>query len=142
MKGRIIGSGIIYRHSYHVDSNVIISKNAKQAEEREYQDILQRSRYSLCPRGSSVSSVRFWESLHAQAIPILISDNWVLPDWDWDNTVLKITEDEFEKLSYEDIKNILKDISTEKEQAMRSNCALAYDTFKTSNFSNYIRKHL
>jgi hypothetical protein len=142
MKSRLNGSGIIYRDSYHVDSNVILSSDAKKEQEQEYQDILQRSRYSLCPRGSSVSSVRFWESLHAQAIPILISDNWVLPNWDWDNTIVRIKEEEFERMSYEDIENVLKDISTDREQVMKLNCARAYDNFKPSNFEKYIRSHL
>lgn len=142
MKNRIHGPGIIYRDNYHVNSNVIINKNEKLAEEREYQDILQRSRFSLCPRGSSASSVRFWESLHAQAIPILISDNWVLPDWDWDNTVLRISEENFEKMNYNDIEKFLKDITPEREEKMQSNCKLAHETFKAENFKNYIKTHL
>ena len=142
MRSRINGPGIVYRDNYHVDSNVVISKDAKAKEEKEYQDILQRSRYSLCPRGSSASSVRFWESLHAQTIPILVSDSWILPDWDWDNTIISIKEKDFEKMNYDNIENLLEDISVEREQKMKLNCKKAYETFKSSNFSNYIRSHL
>lgn len=142
MKSRLHGPYIVYRDSYHVDTSVILSKDAKLTEENEYQDILQRSRYSLCPRGSSVSSVRFWESLHAQAIPILVSDNWVLPEWDWSNTIIQIKENDFEKMNYIDIENFLNNISEDKEQQLRNNCKKAYETFKTENFKEYIIKHL
>jgi len=140
MRSRICGPNIVYRDSYHVDSNVIISsKNTKLAEEKEYQDTLQRSRFSLCPRGSSASSVRFWESIHAQAIPILISDDWVLPEWDWKNTVVSIKENDFNKMKYSDIQALLNSISNEEENKMRQNCVKAYEKFNTTNFANYIR---
>jgi hypothetical protein len=143
MKDRITGPNIVYRDTYHVDSNVILNnKNTKLAEEREYQDILQRSRFSLCPRGSSVSSVRFWESIHAQAIPILISDNWVLPEWDWSNTILSIQEKDFNLMNYKDIITFLNNIPKEKEDKMRQNCAEAYKKFNTSTFADYIKLHL
>lgn len=143
MKSRIFGPNIIYRDSYHVDSNVIIgNKNTKLAEEREYQDVLQRSRFSLCPRGSSVSSVRFWESMHAQAIPILISDNWVLPEWDWENTVVHIKESDFNKMKYNDIEALLSSIPSEREDKMRQNCLEAHKKFNTTNFGNYVKAHL
>jgi hypothetical protein len=140
MKSRIYGPNIIYRDSYHVDSNVIINnKNTKLAEEKEYQEIMQRSRYSLCPRGSSASSVRFWESIHAQAIPVLISDNWVLPEWDWENTVVRINERDFNKMKYNDIEDLLNSISSEEEEKMRQNCVKAYKQFNSVNFANYIK---
>ena len=62
MKDRVYGSGIVYRNSYHIDTDMFNGSNKKMVEEAEYKDILQRSRFSLCPRGSSPSSVRFWES--------------------------------------------------------------------------------
>lgn len=140
MLNRINNENIIYRDSYHIDSNSFSVENYRQKEEKEYQDILERSRFSLCPRGSSPSSVRFWESLSAGAIPILISDNWVLPDWDWDNTILFITEQDFDNLSYTDIVDIIDKIPKEKEETMRENCLKAYQEFGQNNFKNYIQK--
>jgi hypothetical protein len=140
MLNRINGDNIIYRDSYHIDSNSFSIENYRQKEENEYQDILERSRFSLCPRGSSPSSVRFWESLAAGAIPILISDNWVLPDWDWDNTIIVISEDNFDNLSYGDIVNMIDKIPQDKEKIMRKNCLNAYKEFNQNNFKNYIKK--
>lgn len=142
MFNRINDKNIIYRHSYHIDSNSFSVDNYRKKEENEYQDILERSRFSLCPRGSSPSSVRFWESLSAGAIPILISDNWVLPDWDWDNTIIVISESDFDNLSYDDITNIVNKIPEEKEKAMRKNCLKAYQQFGQDNFKNYIKKSI
>jgi hypothetical protein len=140
MSNRINNKNIIYRDSYHIDSNSFSVENYRQKEEKEYQDILERSRFSLCPRGSSPSSVRFWESLSAGAIPILISDNWVLPDWDWGNTILSIPEDDFENLSYNELIDIIDKIPQEKEASMRVNCLKAYQEFNQCNFKNYIKK--
>ena len=143
MKQRINGENIIYRDSYHVDPNIFNNPtNLKEKEESEYKTILERSKYTLCPRGSSPSSVRFWESLHAGCIPILISDNWLLPEWDWSKTIIKIKESVFETLSYDDIKNYLNSISPEKEKEMRDNCKKAYDKFKMQNYSEYIINNL
>jgi hypothetical protein len=143
MKERIQGDNIIYRDSYHVNSNSFKkTTNLKEKEELEYKSILERSKYSLCPRGSSPSSVRFWESLHAGCIPILISDNWKLPEWDWSKTIIKIKESVFDRLSYNDIKNYLNNISKEKEQEMRENCKKAYNKFKMENYTQYIIDNL
>lgn len=140
MLNRINGDNIVYRDSYHINSNSFSIENYRQKEEDQYQDILERSRFSLCPRGSSPSSVRFWESLSAGAIPILISDNWVLPNWDWDNTIIVISEGDFDNLSYDDIINMINKIPQDKEKIMRKNCLNAYQEFNQSNFKNYIKK--
>lgn len=140
MFNKLKGPNIIYRDSYHVDTNVVINNNHKKNQEEEYKSILQRSRFSLCPRGSSPSSVRFWESLAAGAIPILISDDWDLPDWNWSDTTVNIPEKEFEQLDYNDIKVKLFDISDDREEELRKNCLLAYEEFKRENFLSYIIK--
>jgi hypothetical protein len=142
MKTRIYGDGIIYRDSYHIDTNMFDVKNKKEKEETEYKDILQRSRFSLCPRGSSPSSVRFWESLHAGAIPVLISDNWCLPDWNWKDTIVKISEKDFELIDYNSIINLLNDITPDRESIMRENCINAYNLFKKEKYKQYILNKL
>jgi hypothetical protein len=138
MSQRINGPGIIYRNEYHVDSNFFFVEDYKKDKENEFKDILERSRFSICPRGSSPSSVRFWESLAAEAIPILISDYWALPEWNWDDTIIRIPEQEFENMNYESLESIIKDISEEKENQMRLNCKNAYQKFGQHNFGEYI----
>jgi hypothetical protein len=143
MKNRINGDNIIYRNGYHITTNSFNNEiNLKEAEEKEYKDMMERSRFCLCPRGSSPSSVRFWESLQAGTIPILISDFWCLPEWDWNNTIIHLKESEFENMTYKDILNMLKNISAEKETIMRNNCKNAYNKFKKENYKEYITSKL
>ena len=139
MKNRIKGENIIYRDKYHIDVNIFnATTNLKEAEEMEYKNIIERSRFSLCPRGSSPSSVRFWESLQAGAIPILISDYWKLPHWDWNNTIIHLKEKEFENMTYKDISDLLESIPKNQEDVMRNNCRGAYKKFKKENYKEYI----
>lgn len=142
MKARINGENIIYREQYHVCTEMFFKDEVKKKEELEYQNILQRSKFSLCPRGSSCSSVRFWESIHAGSIPVLISDNWLLPDWDWSNTIVQIKEQEFEKMNYKDIENYLNNISQQQLTTMYENCLKASQQFNFKNFSAYIKSKL
>jgi len=142
MKSRIVGNNIIYRNEYHVTSEIFSNKYNKIKQEDEYKQILQRSLFSLCPRGSSCSSVRFWESLHAGSIPILISDNWLLPEWDWNNTIIKIKEKEFESMTYNDISQLLNQITPEKINSLYVNTLKASAEFKQDNFKNYIESKI
>jgi hypothetical protein len=138
-----VGDNIIYRSSYHIDPDTFNNKiNNKETEEKEYKDIMERSRFCLCPRGSSPSSVRFWESLQAGVIPILISDYWSLPEWDWNNTIIKLSEKEFENMTYNNISDMLKNIPESKEVFMRNNCKNAYNQFKKENYKEYIISNL
>ena len=109
-------------------------------KEQEYENILSRSRFSLCPRGSNPNSVRFWESLAAGAIPILISDGYKLPDWDWDNTIIRLKESDLYNLDYQELENNLLDLRDENER--RANCLRAYEHFKHENYKHYITAHL
>ncbi len=100
-----------------------------------YKDILGRSRFSLCPRGYEPGSIRFWESLHAGAIPILIADNYRLPEiFDWNTCVIRVSEKDFAKRP-EIIVDIINSISPEKELAMRQAC---YEASKASSGDNLV----
>lgn len=41
---------------------------------------MQRSKYVACPRGGGASSFRFFESIANLSVPVLISDEWILPN--------------------------------------------------------------
>lgn len=96
-----------------------------------YNELLLNSRYSLCPSGSGPNSIRFWESLACGSIPVLLSDTLELPkDIDWNNTIVILKENDIFN-----IENILKTITTEKEEIMRQNCVNVYNKLK-NNFCN------
>jgi hypothetical protein len=46
---------------------------------REYCKILARSKFALCPRGYGPTSFRIMEALQYGAIPVYISDNFIMP---------------------------------------------------------------
>ena len=53
----------------------------------EFEDIMNNSIFSLCPRGTSPTSFRLYEALEAGSIPIYISDEYWVPfkdDLDWE----------------------------------------------------------
>jgi len=109
----------------------------KEQEKSEYEDILARSRFSLCPRGVGPSTIRFWESLRAGAIPVFIADDMTLPDgFNWDSCIVRVAEKDTHKIF-----DILNAISIEQEEMMRKNCLYCYALFSGSNFVSVIRRY-
>jgi hypothetical protein len=112
----------------------------KELFEKEYKDVLSRSRFSLCPRGTGPNTMRFWESLQAGAIPVVISDDLTLPEGvDWGECVVWISEAEFLRDSSVVNRAVL-GISQEKENELRKNGLRAYKNFSGRNFVSVIRK--
>ncbi len=122
---------IIERKQWHFNG-----KNQKE-EQEEYQDVLARSRFSLCPRGTGASTLRFWESLQAGAIPVIIADDMQLPtNFDWNLCTLQIPEKNINQLE-----QFLSKISQERENAMRKQCLEAYALFSGNNFVKIVRNY-
>lgn len=62
-----------------------------------YWQLLSESQFSLCPRGDNGSSVRFYESLAAGCIPVLLADGAELPlesMLPWDDMIVRVAESE------------------------------------------------
>lgn len=110
----------------------------KKREHAEYANVLGRSRFSLCPRGYGVGTLRFWESLGAGAIPVLIpAEEVVLPGtFDWDSCVIAIKKSD---IPY--INQILATITPEQEELMREQCYKAYEQFSGDNIVSCIRSY-
>jgi hypothetical protein len=61
--------------------------------QREYQQLVGRSMFVLCPRGHGTASFRLYETLAAGRVPVIISDAWLPPaDVDWDGCAVRIAE--------------------------------------------------
>ena len=73
-------------------------KNEMKNREERYSDILSKSKFSLCPLGIGPNSIRLWESFFYDSIPILISDDLMLPDEIKDNTIVRVNENEMHKI--------------------------------------------
>jgi len=104
-------------------------------ERREYQDLLSRSEFSLCPRGFGASTIRFWESLRAGAVPVLLSDSLKLPpDVNWDECVVRVPEKEVLRVA-----EILSAVSKKERSEMSRKCLEAYQCFSGARFVSVIR---
>ena len=112
-----------------------VSIELKEEYKKEYQDVLARSRYSLCPRGAGPGTIRFWESLRAGAIPVVFADDLALPaEVNWDDCIIRIPEKDLYLLN-----NILQAITPERETQLRENCCKVYELFSGENFVRTIR---
>jgi len=92
-----------------------------------YDRAIEESKFVLCPRGEACSSIRFFETMRAGRVPVLISDRYVLPEGPrWSGFILRIPES-----SIASIPEILK--TFEDEAVERGRLAkLAWDTFFSS----------
>ncbi|MBI84070.1 MAG: hypothetical protein CMJ81_12790 [Planctomycetaceae bacterium] len=112
------------------------SERLQKLFKREYQHVLARTRFSLCPRGTGPSTLRFWESLQAGAIPVLISDDMQLPAGvDWQRSIVRIAERDAAQ-----VERILADIPLREEQELRRECIAAYRRFSGDYFVSCIRR--
>lgn len=120
------------RQVWHFQANDRLQRLFK----REYQHVLARTRFSLCPRGTGPSTVRFWESLQAGAIPVLISDDMQLPAGvDWQRSIVRVAERDTAQ-----VERILADISPQEEQELRRESIAAYRRFSGDHFVSCIRR--
>lgn len=111
-------------------------EDRKHDANNQYVKALSNSRYSLCPVGSGPSTIRFWESLVAGAIPVLISDKIKLPEHDWENCIVRVPEGKVR-----DVPGIVSSISAEREKVLRDGCLRAAAKFTGDNFVSVIRDH-
>jgi predicted O-linked N-acetylglucosamine transferase (SPINDLY family) len=145
---------IIKRDVWHYENNVYhnqifnFNRTTENIEidtnkETEYQNILGRSRYSLTPSGTGVNSIRFWESLCSGAIPILLSDDLVLPNlkyynlpFNWSDCIIQVPENDIENLI-----TYINDITNDNEALMRKQCIQIGNLFSHSNIINPIKSY-
>ncbi len=114
------------RLQWHFKGN----QQLKDEERGEYQEVLSRSRYSLCPRGVGASTVRFWESLQAEAIPVLFDRDMYLPEgFDWTTCCIFLNDKDIINLHA-----ILSAIPEDRENELKSACKAAFNQFCGEGF--------
>lgn len=73
------------------------------AMQRQYVHVMRRSRWAICPRGWSASSLRLYEAMRLGIAPVVLNDNWLLPEGpDWERCCLWLPE-----ATYPDLVRIL-----------------------------------
>jgi len=62
---------------------------------KSYLDLIQESKFVLCPRGFGPSSIRIYEAMSYGRVPVIISDQWLPPpEIDWDSCSVMVREKE------------------------------------------------
>ena len=96
-----------------------------------YNELLLKSRYTLCPSGSGPNSIRFWEALGAGSIPVLLADTLELPAHElWEKAIVRVKEKDLGI-----VPKLLANISVEEERKRREYCLTLYSYFK-NNYRN------
>jgi hypothetical protein len=97
--------------------------HAANQDVEPYIEVLARSRFTLCPPGSATSSYRIFEAMRAGSIPVILSDQLVLPEGpDWSRCSVRIAESDAGN-----IPSILADVTN--SQAVGIAAQRAYEEF-------------
>ena len=92
----------------------------------QYNQLLSNSKFSLCPLGAGVNSLRLWESMAIGSIPVVLSNGFIFPeidksllgeDLDWSDAVIIHDENSLDTLEQR-----LRAIDSEKILRMQSAC--------------------
>ncbi len=64
--------------------------------DRRYAELTKASKFILCPRGVSASSIRLFETMRMGRVPVILSDDWVPPLGPrWDEFAIQVRERDF-----------------------------------------------
>ena len=67
--------------------------------DRRYADVIKASKFVLCPRGLSASSIRLFETMRMGRVPVILADSWIPPRGpDWSKFAIQIREHDFEQI--------------------------------------------
>lgn len=109
-----------------IDTSTIHENNTT-----EYNEILLKSTFSLCPSGTGPNSIRFWESLAVGSIPVLLSDTLDLPRHPaWEQAIIRIPESQIKNVD-----GFLRGIPPQHVVYRRRMCLQIYQYFR-KNFMN------
>lgn len=66
---------------------------------RRYAELTKASKFVLCPRGLSASSIRVFETMEMGRVPVILSDGWAAPAGPaWDDFAIRIPERDFARI--------------------------------------------
>ena len=66
---------------------------------KKYADLTMNSKFVLCPRGVTPSSLRLFETMLMGRVPVIISDQWVEPEGpNWNEFSIQVPESEIHRI--------------------------------------------
>ncbi len=67
--------------------------------DRRYAELTKASKFILCPRGVSASSIRLFETMRMGRVPVILSDDWVPPLGPrWEAFAIRVPEKDFPRI--------------------------------------------
>lgn len=67
--------------------------------ERRYAELIKASKFILCPRGLSASSIRVFETMRMGRVPVILSDTWIPPRGPrWEKCAIQVGERDFARI--------------------------------------------
>lgn len=71
----------------------------RRAYHRRYAEVTKESKFVLCPRGLSVSTVRVFETMQMGRVPVILSNSWIEPPGPaWEKFAIRIPEQKYAQL--------------------------------------------
>lgn len=71
----------------------------QQDYQRRYAEMTKASKFVLCPRGLSVSSIRLFETMRMGRAPVILSDDWVVPPGAaWETFSIRVAERDWQRI--------------------------------------------
>jgi exostosin family protein len=67
--------------------------------DRRYAELMKASKFTLCPRGLSASSIRVFETMRMGRAPVILSDDWIPPRGpSWEEFAIQVPEKDFARI--------------------------------------------
>lgn len=107
----------LFHHWIDKDDSLLVYETLP--ESLSYSEMMGKSKFCLCPSGHEVASPRIPEAIYADCVPVLISENYVLPFSDvlkWESFSIIVSVREIP-----DLKRILMGIPEEEYARMLQN---------------------
>ncbi|KAL7584056.1 hypothetical protein Lser_V15G45529 [Lactuca serriola] len=120
---------LLFQHWKDKDEDIQVYE--KVPNNVSYLDTMKRTRFCICPSGFEVASPRIVEAIYAECVPVLISQNYVLPFSDvlnWDAFSVQVSVSEIPNL-----KRILLGISEDKYKKLQENVKKVQQHFLVNN---------
>ncbi|KFK38225.1 hypothetical protein AALP_AA3G084800 [Arabis alpina] len=101
---------VLLNHWKEKDKDILVYE--KLPDGLDYTEMMRKSRFCICPSGHEVASPRIPEAIYSECVPVLISENYVLPFSDvlnWEKFSVSVSVKEIPEL-----KRILMDIPEDR----------------------------
>ncbi|HEY9771534.1 MAG TPA: exostosin family protein [Coleofasciculaceae cyanobacterium] len=76
-----------------------VNQQNRKEMQKNYVDIIQKSKFAVCPKGAGLGCIRLYEVMKLGVAPIIISDQWFLPMGpNWNSFVVFVKESEIKNI--------------------------------------------